>query len=209
MGTALGAAGNMNLERAVEVRRGDGLRSSAQALARQYRAEAQIGAPAQATTCRRGSSARTIKPSASAAVGKRRQSPLSVRPMLNNVRPGAVRSPLAPAACGHIRSIVAARSRRHGRRQDRRRRPASAASRCIRFVKHVIRSRRGIVVETTAGWSLTIKPAIAERNAAVSISRARRSRPCRAKTSSSRVTAIELSFAAMLPIGWRLCRRRQ
>ena len=70
MCAALGAAGDVN---GVNHRRDVAPRSRRRAapVAREaICADAQIGAPAQATTCRRGSSARTIKPSCSAASTK-------------------------------------------------------------------------------------------------------------------------------------------
>ncbi len=60
-------------------------------------AEAQIGAPAQATTCRRGSSARTIKPSRSAAAAKA-EADCGVSPMISRARAGAMRQ-AARARC--------------------------------------------------------------------------------------------------------------
>ena len=68
---------------------------------------AQIGAPAQATIWRRGSSARTMKPSR-CAMSARRPARSAVTPRTRSARPGAVRRPIAPkSAAARISSSSA------------------------------------------------------------------------------------------------------
>ena len=118
MRAALGAAGNMDRSvRAFESRRGP-LGQMRGASAREaICAEAQIGAPAQATTWRRGSSARTIKPSRSAAAAKSAR----VCGVKSNGQQCSSRRRAKTVCTGcrsRCRPIVRVKPHRHGRRRD-------------------------------------------------------------------------------------------
>ena len=94
MRAALGTAGHMNdLAAGQRPRR---LRDRGASARAAISPDAQIGAPAQATTRRRGSAGSTMKPSAPASARKLARA-AGDKPTTSSARPGAVRRPAAPA----------------------------------------------------------------------------------------------------------------
>ena len=158
-------------------------------------ADAQIGAPAQAMTCRRGSSGRVTKPSAS-AVASNDGTDCGARPMISSARPGAARKPLAPAAA------AASASRRNeiaSAWPKARLMPQASIPLRNRWTLTGSHDRRG----GCSALRLTTRSVIAARNAEApcfaTTSRARASLPCRTKVSRSRRTAVPPSRGTTNP----------
>ena len=177
-------------------------------------ADAQIGAPAQAMTCRRGSSARTMKPRRSAAAVKV-VADSRVRPMAMSARPGAIRTPCAPAACSSVGQLL--QRRRFGMTEG------EANSARVRTVAQRVEADcRFPLIPAQAGIAGRGSPLsrgraevksnslIDSRNGSISsaarTSRARASRPRCAMTSSRRMAASMQSDGMIAPSGIALAR---
>ena len=148
-------------------------------------------------TWRRGSSARTMKPSCSAS-RRRRAAASCVRPIDHEHASGAARRPGAGRVRG-VGSIVRAQPHRRGRKRDRCRKPT------IRRAADGCRSRRSICAAWAERWSFDRDRSIdsgAERGgcrSAARMSRARAARPPCAMTSSNRTAASTPSLGATTP----------